>query len=542
MRSALIRAALCICALAAIGCDRLAQTIPGHGTTPTPRAAVTPTPIAAPPLLAPGTLRFAGAAGATDRPTIADAELLKTLVRIQGVEDAGATKVTRAGAGVVVDGQQQLILTSYQLVQPYRPDGGRAYTQLLVGGAGGAGAPEFVAAIVAANPNFDIAVLRITGGREGANPPGDPKALAGAVLADTSSLRRGDRLRVFSPASGGASQAGVTAGLTGFSGDGAGEPRAWLKTDMRLPGGAIGAPAFDQSGALIGFCTQPAYDPTAPVALVRPLVRALEVIERARTAPADARFRAPLQHSPTIPGARSTASAADGAVVSRPVFAENALEGPGFRDLFDFATIFRSDTPNIDYEFVTQGIPAGAQVQERWYLNGVLQDALSSSYTWSRGNFAVVSDRLTTPNARGIPSGAWTLEVSVGGVVRNSATAYVGITPPDVQRKPEIDGFLFASTASVEQLPGERTSPNASQLLMFFDYRQAAGAQTMRWVALRDGRSYYQSEALPWAGGDKGTWWVGIPADASGKIGAGNWEFQVYFDNALAGSGRAETR
>jgi hypothetical protein len=545
MRSALIGIGLFVLALALIGCERVAQTIPGHGTTPTPKpAAATPTPITAPPLLAPGTLRLAGAAGAgTDRPAIADADLLKTLVRIQGIDDASPPKVSRSGAGVVVDKQQQLILTSYQLVQPYRADGTRAYTQLLVGaGSGGSAPPEFVAAIVAASPQFDIAVLRITGAREGAQPPGDANAFASAVLADTSSLRRGDRLRVFSPATGGAQQAGVASMITGFSGDGAGEPRAWLKTDMRLSGGAVGAPAFDQSGALIGFCAQPAYDPAAPVALVRPLVRALEVIERARAASADVRFRAPLQHSPALSGSGSAANARDGAVVSRPVFAENALEGSGFRDLFDYATIFRSDTANIDYEFVTQGIPTGAQVQERWYLNGVLQDALSSSYTWSRGNFAVVSDRLTTPNARGIPSGAWTLEVWVGGAVRASATAFVGIAPPDAQLKPVADGFSFASTASAEQLAGERVSATASQLLMFFDYRQAAGVQTIRWVALRDGRSYYQSDALPWAGGDHGTWWVGVTADASGRVGAGTWEFQVYFDNVLSGTARADVR
>ena len=541
IRTGLIVLAVLALALALTGCDRIAQTIPRHGTTPTPRAAVTPTPISAPPLLAPGTLRLTGAAGAgTDRPAISDADLLKTLVRIHGVDDASPSKVTRSGAGVVVDKQQQLILTSYHLVQPYRPDGGRAYAQLLVGGGGAP--PEFVAAIVAANPQFDVAVLRITGAREGARPLGDANAFAAAVLADTSSLRRGDRLRVFSPSSGGAAQAGIAAGITGFSGDGAGEPRAWLRTDMRLPGAAIGAPAFDQSGALIGFSAQLTYDPATPVALVRPLVRAIEVIERARTASADTRYRAPLQHSPTISGAGSSANGLDGAVVSRPVFAENALEGPGFRDLFDYAVIFRSDTANIDYEFLTQGIPAGAQVQERWYLNGVLQDALSSSYTWSRGNFAVVSDRLTTPNARGIPSGAWTLEVSVGGAVRASATAYVGITPADAQRKPAIDSFIFASSASPEQLYGERVSATASQLLMFFDYRQAANTQTMRWIALRDGRSFYQSEALRWAGGDRGTWWVGASADASGRIGAGTWEFQVYFDNVLTGSARADVR
>ncbi len=542
MRSVLIGTALVIFAAVSNGCERIAQTIPGHGTTPTPRAAATPTPVTAPPLLAPGTLRLAGAAGAgSDRPVIADAELLQTLARVQAVDESNPPKVMRSGGGVIVDRQQQLVLTSYQLVQPYRADGTRAYSFLLVGGSTGTTLPEFNASIVAASPQYDMAILRITSARD-VQPPGNIEAFAAAVLADTSSLRRGDRLRVFSPASGGDKQAGVTAAITGFSGDGAGEPRAWLKTDMRLPGGAVGAPVFDQSGALIGFCAQPALDPAAPVALVRPLVRALEVIERARGLKADAVYRAPLQRAPSISGTDASATSKDGAVITRPVFAENALEGQGFRDLFDYASIFRSDTPNIDYEFVTQGVPAGAQVQERWYLNGVLQDALSSSYTWSRGNFAVVSDRLTTPNARGIPTGAWTLEVSVAGAVRSSATAYVGIAPPEAQRKPVLENFAFASTATPEQTAGEKASPGAPQLLVFFDYKQAAGAQTMRWVALRDGRSIYQSDALPWAGGDKGSWWIGVNADASGKVGAGNWEFQVYFDNVLTGSGRADVR
>src|SRR5262245_10774655 len=82
MRSAIVGTCLFVLAAALSGCDRVAQSIPGHGTTPTPKAAATPTPITAPPLLAPGTLRLAGAAGAgADRPAISDAELLKSLIR-----------------------------------------------------------------------------------------------------------------------------------------------------------------------------------------------------------------------------------------------------------------------------------------------------------------------------------------------------------------------------------------------------------------------------------------------------------------------------
>jgi hypothetical protein len=28
----------------------------------------------------------------------------------------------------------------------------------------------------------------------------------------------------------------------------------------------------------------------------------------------------------------------------------------------------------------------------------------------------------------------------------------------------------------------------------------------------------------------------------SGSVGAGNWEFQIYFDNVLAGAGKLEVR
>jgi hypothetical protein len=177
-------------------------------------------------------------------------------------------------------------------------------------------------------------------------------------------------------------------------------------------------------------------------------------------------------------------------------------------------------------------------VQELWYLNGTLQDALSSSYTWNHGNFAVVSDRLTTPNARGIPAGVWRLEVWVAGAVRASASAYVGVAPPDVPRTPEVDGLRFAATATPEHLPGAPPSAGDEQLLAFFNYQRAAGVQTVRWVALRDGRAIFQPPPQPWHGGDKGTWWVGV--STPGGVGPGSWEFQIYFDNIVVGTARVD--
>jgi hypothetical protein len=238
-------------------------------------------------------------------------------------------------------------------------------------------------------------------------------------------------------------------------------------------------------------------------------------------------------HPATLSGAGTATTDADGVAIARPAFAANVLEGQGYRDLFDYTNTFGGDTGEIQYEFATQGIPAGAAVQERWYLNGVQQDSLSSSYSWSAGDFAIVSDRLATPNARNIPNGTWTLEVWVNDVMRASATAFVGVNPPDIPRKPTADTFRFASTASPEQLPGAAVTLSSTRVLCFFDYRQAAAVQAVRWVIYHNGQVYYQSPAIPWPGGDRGSWWVGAPADNV----RGSWDFEIYFDDIIVGKG-----
>lgn len=523
--------------LAATACSRTADLIPGEGGPSAPKT-VTPPPVSAPPLLVPSTLRLAGAAGADpSRPVIADVELARSVVQVQALDGTGiAAKVVRGGSGVVVDKAQGLILTSYGIVAPFKADGTRAYAMIAVGAANGSGPPEFQATLVSANPAFDFAVLRIGAPREGVtNPQFDPIE---AVLADTSALKRGDRLRLFAQASTDRSQAiqTTTTSIAGFRGDGAGEARAWLKLDGRVPGTVVGGPAFDQSGLLIGLGSQLAYDPGAPVAQVRPLARAIDVINAARSGGADARYNAPLAHPDPVSGAGTAAAATDSVVISRPAFAANVLEGQGYRDLFDYTSTFGGDTGELQYEFATQGIAQGAAVQERWYLNGVQQDSLSSSYSWNSGNFAVVSDRLATPNARNIPNGTWTLEVWVAGVLRASSTAFVGVNPTDVPRKPAVETFRFASTASPEQLPGAAVLGNSTQILSFFDYRQSASVQRVRWVVYRNGQVYYQSAPSPWAGGDHGTWWIGVPVDNA----RGSWEFQVYFDDLIVGTGKIQ--
>lgn len=528
---------LFVIALAAVSCGRAADLIPGEGGPPAAKT-LTPPPVSAPPLLAPDSLRLAGSAGADpNRPVTPDIELARSVMQVQALEGTGIdARVVRNGSGVLVDRGQGLVLTSYLLVAPQKADGSKAYAMLAVGAANGSGPPEFQATLVAADPEFDFAVLRIGPAREGTNSP--QLDATEAILADTSGLKRGDKLRLFAQASNNRSQPIQTTStsIAGFRGDGAGEARAWLKMDGRLPGTMIGGPAFDQSGLLVGIASQLALNGDAPIAQVRPLAKALAVVTAARTTP-DAKYPGQLMHTTTASGTLTAAAAADGVAISRPAFAANVLEGQGYRDLFDYTNTFSGETGELQYEFATQGIPQNAAVQERWYLNGVQQDSLSSSYAWTSGSFAIVSDRLATPNARNIPNGTWTLEVWVAGVLRASATAFVGVNPADVARKPGVENFKFASMASPEQQQGAAVQPSSTQVLAFFDYKQATAVQRFRWVVYRNGQVFYQSPSLAWAGGDKGTWWVGAATPDGAR---GSWDIEVYFDDIIVGTGKMQ--
>ena len=526
----------------ALACDRAAELIPGD-EAPSPALddpGATPTPVIAPPILPPDSVRVAGNGSGGNGPAevITDAELARSVVQLELFDSStGFVQLVRSGSGVVVDASRRLILTSYVLVEPFRDDGGPAYTTIAVAvnrAAGGQPSLEFEAEIVEADPARDLAVLRLArlyrGGEIG---PADFD-LPAVTPGDADALEPGDALRLLGhpgldPGGERGSQAVVatTATVTGFRGDAGIEGRAWLKTDARLPWGIAGGPVFDAAGALVGVATQLAYDPAAVVGQVLPVTLATELIERARRAGPEARYGAPLQRPP-FPLQPQPLAPADGVVVSAPAFAQNALEGAGGLDLFDYTLRFPTPPTTLYYEYAGQRIADGALVEERWYLDDVLQDALSSSYRWLFGAFSVVGDRLASAGPNGLPPGRWRLEVWVDGALRSFRAAYVAVDPP---AEPGVGAIAFGSLASVEQAVLAGPSGQAQQLLAFFDYEQAGGATRLRWIVFRDGSVVFQSPIVSWEGGDSGRWWVGYAT--SGPIGAGFWEFEIYLDSPL---------
>ena len=529
-------------ALAALACQRTAELIPGSDDEDPAVPATTPQD----PLLPGATLRVSGGADSEAAAAVpSDAELARSVVQISVVDAARIPPVVRDGSGVVIDRDLGLILTSALVVAPFEADGTPAYRSITVATnpvPGGEPRLTHEAALIAYDPISELAVLRIEGrlseaatgdseseDEDGANTGGPLLDQPAVALGDSARLKRGDAVRIFGhpgldPSGAVTPQAVMVtaASLTGVRDAPAVGAHAWLKTDARLAHGSGGGPVFNNAGELVGIVAQIAYGVTAPVAHVRPIALAEALITQAQAADEETPVL-PLAHLAAVPGT-ALPGTEDGVAISEPRFAREAIEEGGERELFDYDRVFPAEAEELHYEFVAQGVPNGATVQELWYLDGVFQDELSATYTWELGPFALVSDRLASPNPQGNPLGVWTLEVWVDGALRASSRAYLGVEPPQTT----ISGLAFGTAVSATLGPDTAPEAGARRLLAFFEYDGAGAAERLRWSVFQDGSLFYESPALPWRGGERGAWWVGVPL-ADG-LEEGLWEFEFFVD------------
>lgn len=512
-------AVLILVAVTATGCQRVAQIIPGNGITGRPSA--TPAVVAS----------ATDAGGPT---AIPDAQLALSIVQVQPatLRDGGQPEVARSGSGVVVDAEQRLILTSYAVVQPYGADGTPAYNTILISTnrkLGEGPAAEFEADLVAADPANGIAVLRVMRDAGAGSLTSSKFNLPRVNLGDARTAAAGLTLRVFGhpgPDGGGRPQSLLIskASITGIRGAPGVTNRTWLKTDVRLPYGAAGGGAFNQSGALVGMLAQDRYVAGAEVGQLRPLELAQPVIDRARKE--TAKYQVPMQMQSNVPGTTKPLPAGN-LWVSAPVFGANAIQSSGTRDLFDYGTRFPAGRPALYYEYVLQGIPAGTVIEERWFLDDVPQDSLSSSYRWDGRGVAVQGDRVTAPGAAGIPRGRWRIEVWAGGALRAQSTALVGTEAREGKVTPAGAG----SAASADAKPSAVLTKDSTQALAFFEFTGMEGAQTIDWIVFQNNQRVYTSPTLRWDYGDSGRAWIGF---APGRaLGSGRWEFELHVDGKV---------
>ena len=518
-RARFLALVLAFAVVPAIGCQRVAKIIPGNGLTGRPGAT--------PALVAPGSNGTATA--------IADAQLAQSIVQVQAATPKdGQPQVARSGSGVIIDVDQRLILTSYVVVQPYGADGTPAYSTILISTnrkLGDAPVAEFEADLVAADPANGIAVLRVMRDAGSGSLSSGRFNLPAVTLGDARTAAAGLTLRVFGHPGPDASNRGQVlivnkASVTGIRGAPGITNRTWLKTDVRLPYGVSGGGAFNQSGALIGILAQDRYLQTAEVGLLRPLELALPVIERAKKE--TAKYQVAIQMQTNVSGT-SKPQPTETMWISAPVFGANAIQSASTRDLFDYGTRFPAGRPALYYEYILEGVPANTMIEEKWFLDDVPQDSLSSSYRWDGRGFAIQGDRITATGAAGIPRGRWRIEVWAGGALRSQSTALVGTDA----REPKATGAGAASSATKDGKPQAGLSAASTQAIVFFDFTGMEGAQTVEWLVFNNNQRIYTSPTLRWDYGESGRAWIGY---APGRaLGSGKYEFELHVDGRVLG-------
>lgn len=514
------------------GCGRIAKIIPGNSEAQNlkDQASSSPTPI----LVSPSLQALPSSSSAAP-----DDQLARSIVAVQTLDaSTGLDEPFRNGSGVVVDAANRLILTSYAIVMPFRADGSSAYTTIVISPARQPGAPaqpEFEADLVAADPTTDVAVLRVTRDLGSSFLTPGKFDLPAVTLGDARTATAGVPVRLLAypglPTEGTQRtetlqvSSGTINGLRGVAGAAG---RTWLKIDTSLPYGSAGGGAFNQVGELLGFLAQDRYLPAGGVGQIRPLDLALDAIDSARKATASDRYQAPLHMTGNVPGTTRPLPG-DGMWISRPSFGQSAIQTQGTSDLVDYETRFAAGLPALYYEYAIEGVPKGTVVEERWFLDDVLQDALSSSTIWDGRTFALVGDRITVPGAGGLPRGRWRLEIWAAGLLRAQSTALLGVT----LHQPQIANFADGSVATPEAYPLVGAVAGVHQLLVFFDFAGMEGVQQLEWLVFHDNQRVYTSPPLRWTYGDSGRFWVGYAPTV--PVTSGKWEIELHVDGRVMG-------
>lgn len=204
--------------------------------------------------------------------------VLQSVVQVVALRDTGhgqrAPLWTGSGTIVSADG---LILTNCHVAAPHLMGMNMTCDFLAIGLTTRTDEPPqftYRAEIVAADPDLDVAVLRIARALDGT--PVDPALLnlPAIEMGDSDALEIGDNLYIFGyPGIGGETVTYTRGVVSGFSRRAGIDGRAWIKTDATIAGGNSGGTAVDDEGRLVGIPTRASAGDMEPgeIVDVRPL-------------------------------------------------------------------------------------------------------------------------------------------------------------------------------------------------------------------------------------------------------------------------------
>lgn len=458
-------------------------------------------------------------------------DLARAVVRVVALKDTGdGFETLWSGSGTIID-SHGLILTNYHVVaEEAEADDGTVLRRdelgiELVSSIDSPPEPTYFAQVRAQDPVLDLAVIQPYADLDGNNIDPESLDLPAIEIGDPGRLELGQELTMLGfPTIGGDTVTFSNGRVSGFlSQEEVEQRRAWIKTDASLTPGNSGGAALDARGRLVGVPTRATIDVGGSINRLRPVDLAAPLIEEARsgqTVVTGQRSRPPERPRRGQPFLTNITFARD-------VTADG--------ELVDIVDQFPDGTRSLVFGFDYTGMRPGMEWVDRWYVNGVLDEVLSSPRPpWDLGESGGAWARLESETA--LAPGEYRLEVWVEGRKVATAVTYVGRQP----RGPSASNIVFAAGVSEADQPLGQTAAfpaGPTQVYAFFDYEDANTVREYRWSWVWQSPSgrpsddrVYESDRHPWEGGESGDWWVGLEGD---PLPGGSYQFRLYFDDEL---------
>lgn len=260
-------------------------------------------------------------------------------------------------------------------------------------------APTYVARVLVADPDLDLAVLRISGYLNSKQPLPKTLPIVALPVGDSAALATAAEIRIIGYGNGRSgivsATAGQVVGLADADGDGHSD---WIQADIPFQAGDGGGPVVNSQGKLIGVATDRWQDAGGTArALIRPGNDASTLIERALRAGesvggvGDAGAGRP----PELPPGQTI-----GALTFGVGFAGGAVTEPAYG--------FPAETATVHAAAPFQGLRDGLRWGYAWRLDGRTLTA-RNGLKWTYGAAGVLDLYLTS--ARGLADGVYTVQL-----------------------------------------------------------------------------------------------------------------------------------
>ena len=317
---------------------------------------------------------------------------MRVAVPIDGEEDSYST-----GSGTILSADGT-ILTNYHVVgdvdkgELYNKDG-VAFIAINPTNLKGLPTWKYEAEVVRADPELDLALLKVTAFMESTDPLPQSLGLVTMDVANSDALNIGDELDVIGfPGIGGDTVTYTEGTVAGFLDEDRNGIFEWIKTDAEVNHGNSGGLAVNDQGLMVGVPTAGVSDSEAAgkISLIRPINMAMPLVK----------LSAPVQAS----SCRSLDKHPKGATIDNLVFAESVDRNDEPEGV---STSFDSGMKTVYAVFDFDRFKNGREFKFTWYLDG--EQVFEDASDWDAG--ARGSQWVNVFNDPTLPDGVYTLEL-----------------------------------------------------------------------------------------------------------------------------------